>query len=44
MKKTYQEPNVEFISLVPQNKIMNDDNSDYVDGDIGVESAGGLFG
>ena len=40
MKKTYQEPNVEFISLVPQDAITND----YVDGEMGVESAGGIFG
>lgn len=38
--KTYQEPNVEFISLVPQDVI----TGDYIDGEIGVESVGNLFG
>ena len=40
MNKTYQEPSVEFISLIPQDEI----TSDILDGDMGVESAGGLFG
>ena len=40
MKKIYQEPDVEFISLVPQDEITND----WVDGEIGLESAGDLFG
>ena len=41
MKKTYETPDVEFISLIPQDTIANDD---VVDGDMGVESAGDLFG
>ena len=36
MKKTYLEPNVEFISLVPQEAITNDD---YADGDMTLESS-----
>ena len=38
MNKTYQEPSVEFISLIPQDEITN-----IIDGNVGVESAGGLF-
>lgn len=34
MKKTYQEPDVEFISLVPQDAITND----TADGDVSLES------
>lgn len=39
MKKTYLEPDVEFISLVPQDKI----TADWVDGEVNVES-NTLFG
>lgn len=42
MKKFYQEPDVEFIRLVPQDKITS--SPDYVDGTTDVESAGDLFG
>ena len=41
MKKIYQEPDVNLISLIPQDQITT---GDWVDGDIGVESAGDLFG
>lgn len=34
MKKIYQEPDVEFISLVPQDAITND----TADGEMGLES------
>ena len=40
MKNVYQEPDVNLISLVPQDQI----TGDWVDGDMGVESAGNLFG
>lgn len=40
MKKTYQEPDVELIRLVVEDNITND----FIDGDQGVESAGGIFG
>jgi hypothetical protein len=34
MNKNYQEPNVELISLVPQEEI----TKDWVDGEMGTES------
>ncbi len=37
MKKTYLEPDVEFISLVPKDAITA--NDDYVDGDMGLDSS-----
>ena len=41
MKKTYQEPNAELVSLVPQDRITND----WVDGEMELEkSLGDLFG
>ena len=40
MKKVYQEPDVNLISLIPQDQITS---SDWADGDMGVESAGGFF-
>ena len=40
MKKTYQEPDVELIRLVVEDNITND----FIDGDQGVESAGGISG
>lgn len=40
MKKIYQQPDVELISLVPQDEI----TGDWIDGSVGVESAGDLFG
>lgn len=38
--KTYQEPSVEFISLIPQDEITNE----IIDGSVDTESAGNLFG
>ena len=35
MKKVYQEPNVEFVSLVPQDAITND----VADGEMGLDSS-----
>lgn len=40
MKKIYQEPDVELIRLVPQDKITND----FIEGGTDVESADGWFG
>lgn len=40
MKKIYQEPDVELIRLVPQERI----TADIVDGDTNVESDNGFFG
>ena len=36
MKKIYQEPDVEFISLIPQDQITAGD--DFLEGDMGSES------
>ena len=36
MKKEYQKPDVEFVSLVAQEEITSDD---YVDGEMGLESS-----
>lgn len=37
--KTYEKPQIEFVSLVAKEGIAND----VLDGEMGVESAGGLF-
>ena len=37
MKKDYQKPEVEMISLVTTEKVTGDD--DYVDGEMGLESS-----
>ena len=36
MKKTYLEPDVEFVSLIPQDAITNDN----ADGDVSLENSG----
>lgn len=36
MKKDYQKPDVEFVSLIAQEEITSDD---YVEGEMGVESS-----
>ena len=41
--KEYQKPEFELITLVAQERITTDDNGP-VDGEIGLESAGDLFG
>jgi hypothetical protein len=40
MKKIYQEPDVEFLRLVPMDKLMGNDDS--ADGDMGLKSS--IFG
>lgn len=38
--KTYEKPQIEFVSLVAKEEVAND----FIDGEMGVESAGGIFG
>ena len=43
MKKVYQVPEVECISLVSEEDVTIMPINDVIDGNIGIESAGGFF-